>query len=1330
MTAQRFYTADGTRVYSAERKLLSPIHLVYGILVLLIGVPLSAGGQGNDDKEKGGRLPKKAGKLVDRAKALNAAEDVTTEKYPDAHSVLVDDKIVVRYNRDGTSVTWDEWYTKILTEKGRKGRRTMSLHFTIPYSLPKDVRVPTLEVIKPDGTTREVNVARQSRIMIDPSQMRSNIFNPKSKVLRVTIPHLEVGDVIHYVTYRRVRKARIPGVWSNIQLFEYTTPIRRLVYEVHAPSGLPLKHRVVKDPVKDTLTHTHKNTDKGIVHRWEARDVPRIFKEPRMPPLTRVAQRLLLSTAENWEAISKWYWSISSPHYETNRNIRKKVEKLVEGTDNRRERIRSLFRFVSQEIRYLGITTQKRAPGYEPQDVKATYKSRAGVCRDKAALLVAMLRETGLKAYPVLIHSKRKKDPDVPVPFFNHAIVGVSQPDGDYLLMDPTDENTRKLLPAYLSNRSFLVAKPEGETLRTTAVEPASKNLVHIDTKGVLQADGDLSANTTIRFEGINDNVYRGYLARQTAPERRRLFERLVKNVIPGATLKNSRLKPDHMQDISQRLTAELSFEAEDITVSSSAGRLLPLPFFGSRVGFINFILRGTGLESREYPFRPDLACGVKETFHIVLPSGAKAVKSLPDYRHVAPEGLSFKRDVSVVKDGLKGSSNLLLTKAQFSPGEYKKLKQGLQVIQQNRDRIPLLVPADRDKGEKSQGKKAKAITLLERVRYDVSSRHSWKVTREVRKRILTYAGKKSYSEIRIPYNPAWESVRLKYAKVTKPSGRTLKIKPRHTNRMDAGWVGSAPRYPGSKTLVASLPGVAPGCTIHYAYQKKNHNKPFFAGREVLRDMEPIVRKTVTVTTPTGMALTTHSTPTGIGSANSTFSSSDTGIKIEKNTKKHQDRTERTWEVKNVPAIERERDLPPFYAFNPVVTFTTGKWSAYMKRVRDTLTKLANQRADHVQNRVQSITDDADNKREKIRAVRDYVARNIRAAGPALHEVPLSALSEPSKTLEQGYGNSADRAVLLYSMLSSLQYNPEFVLASAASRVPSLQKVLRRYPDPGWFGEVLVLIHEDGSPIILNDTDEYAELGTTPHYGRPSLRPSGKIKRIQAPPEKRTRTATRFRITVDPDGDAEVKVRTLYFGRAYANQNRKYAMMSPQEAQHAFEKTVTDLSQAAQSISELQTAFDVYPGIKSYKVHWPGFAVKQNGVVYFRVPASLRNLFQFGADTRTNPLYRARAERKTVDVRIKLPAEWGPLKGVPSELEWQEPGGRGRINIQVHKPQGTDQKRTLRIVYRADLKPAVIPATRYKTMLRIMEKLNHAASRTVLLERERKQKKTGDAGRE
>ena len=60
-----------------------------------------------------------------------------------------------------------------------------------------------------------------------------------------------------------------------------------------------------------------------------------------------------------------------------------------------------------------------------------------------------MLKTAGFNAYPVLVNVGAKRDPDVPEPSFNHAIVGVELKQGEHILMDPTAENTKDLLPSY-----------------------------------------------------------------------------------------------------------------------------------------------------------------------------------------------------------------------------------------------------------------------------------------------------------------------------------------------------------------------------------------------------------------------------------------------------------------------------------------------------------------------------------------------------------------------------------------------------------------------------------------------------------------------------------------------------------------------------------------------------------------------------------------------------------------------------------------------------------------------------------------------------------------
>ena len=327
-----------------------------------------------------------------------------------------------------------------------------------------------------------------------------------------------------------------------------------------------------------------------------------MFPEPNMPPLSSVVQRLLAGTVADWQTISRWYWDLCLPHINaTTPKMKEKVTELVKGKKSDIEKAKAIYYYVAQQIRYMGITTEKDAPGYEPHDVKITFENKYGVCRDKAALLVSMLRIAGFKSFPVLVNVGPKMDKEVPMISFNHAITCIELTPGQYILMDPTDESSKQLLPPYLCNKSYLVAKPKGETLKTTPIIPADKNLMRINTNGQINAAGKLTARVGLNFDGINDNAYRGLFASLTPEDRQRFFEKTLRKLLPTAKLITLTISPENMHDISKPLTVDIEYEAKNILIKSgqtlpfsdkntpiheeSDTAMLPIPWFGKTIG-------------------------------------------------------------------------------------------------------------------------------------------------------------------------------------------------------------------------------------------------------------------------------------------------------------------------------------------------------------------------------------------------------------------------------------------------------------------------------------------------------------------------------------------------------------------------------------------------------------------------------------------------------------------------------------------------------------------------------------------------------------------------
>jgi transglutaminase-like putative cysteine protease len=1242
--------------------------------------------------------------ILDRKQTLDAAAKATLAVHPNADTVQIDDYTICEFEPNGTGVAWTDNYTKILTEKGRRDGQSMAFSFTLPYGR---TAVRLLELIKADGTVVPIDVEKQSKEMIDRSQMGANIYNPNSKVLQVGVPGVEIGDVVHVVVRQETMKRYMSDTWDDYQVFESTSPIQHGVYEVRAPKERPLSCIALRDPIDGTVTHSKQERDGRIVYRWEISNVPRFYAEPDMPAAYTVVQRLLVSTLPDWEAISSWYWRLSKPHLgATTPEMKEAVDKLTEGVSDRQKRIEAIFYWVSKQVRYMGITIEDESPGWEPHDVKLTFENRHGVCRDKAALLVAMLRLADIEAYPVLIDAGPKKDAEVPAVMFNHAIVAVRDADGSYQLMDCTDENTKDLLPTYLCNCSYLVAHPDGETLQTSPIIPARQNLAHVETTGEIDARGDLTAETNIRLDGINDNAYRGLFARSKPEERRRFFEGVLKASIATASLTEFEIHPADVQDTSENLSIRLRFTAKDILIGDGDTRMMPVPQIGSRVGLANFIIGRTGLKQRRFPLQTSYACGVQEKLSLKIDPAVGSFVSMPESAPIDDPTLSWRRTFANKEGCLEGQGEFLIKVVELDPKQYLSFKENLKQIEYNGRKKAILARKPAEAASEND-----VVVLDSLVEYDLADAHNWTERHSVTKQVLTYKGKKDNAEIKLDYNPAWEEVKLVRATVTN-NGQVREISEKEINLMDAGWAASAPRYPAAKTLVASLPAVEIGSVIEYQYERHKTNRPFFAATHVFRGSNPINRQTVELTAPASVSLQILKDDNGIAVPDLP---AERPAIVEMQDRQGE-KVSWKWQVVDQTAVRQEDNLPPATTFNPVLRITAGNWSAYAKEVLAALEKAAEGQKTS-QERADRVVGNVKGPRERIAAIRDFVVTNVRGAGPGCDDLPLSAVTPADRTLSDGYGNTTDRAVLLYTMLKEVGLNPEFTLVNYGASTEVLQRFETQYPTPGAFGSVLVRLRDGGADVYLNDTDQYAQLGATPADGGLALPlVAGKPQSVAVATDKKNVMEYEVRLALTEQGDARIAMIQKNYGEWFGARRKLFAEMPPEERNRFYQEMVGEISQAAVADSDLVTDFDSYPGVESFSVRAEKYAVHDGDFLYFELPRSLRGLFNLRSDVHENPFYLDSDMTLRISTIVELPAGFSHVVLAPDQRNWRLPAGGGsvRVDVATRKDENGGPMQ-LTITHEVDLDPFMLDAAGYPELVEIERQLRHAQARTVLV---------------
>jgi transglutaminase-like putative cysteine protease len=1165
-----------------------------------------------------------------RLSAPAAYDDVTPEAYPDADSVLVEGVERVEYAPDGTYTADYDNTVKILTEKGRREERVFELTYNARYGTAEILGV---SIVEDDGTERPVDVSATTSETTDGSSAAANIYDPMRRKIVCTIPGLEVGDALRCRYRRSVLKSRVQGVFASSAVLEWTCPMVRQTVTVVAPKDLPLARMEVRSPLGNVEYSATAMDDGSAVHVWTATNSPQAFAEPDMPPMHTQVQRVVFSTASDWREISRWYSDLCAPHLEKttgamSNRVAEIVAALPEGA-GRTDAMRAIYKWVSQEVRYMGLTMEDDSPGYAPHDIDITFENRYGVCRDKAALLAAMLRIAGFDACPALINVGEKMDPDVPQPYFNHAITAVRAPDdpsaddSGFILMDSTNESSRDLLPAYLGGMSYLVATPEGEGLHVSRVVPADRNAVSVDTECTLDDEGVLVVRSRAAFTGLNDTIYRGSLLRKKADERRKLFERIVRNVLPGAELLSLEIEPADLRDTETPFSVSLLAKTGDFVLKGETRDEIPLPYLSRAIGSANWLLDDkTSLDHRRFALVLDSTAKTTERLRVKYGDALGAPAYVPDAASEA--GLySFSLECAASNGVLEARRELSVEAVEFSPGEYDALRESIKRFEAAERKRPSFA-RDLESG-------ADVRVLRKTCDCTVVSPREWVVTNEVSKRVLTYRGKRNSAELKFRFNPSWKNVELLYATVSNMNGSVATAGERERSLFDCGWATSAPRYPATKELVVNLPAVEIGSVVSYATVTTVSNSPApFRADWYFDSQEPADEMSVS----------------------------------------YRDWTGEEWSRRET-APRRVADEPMQAAgvlWRDVKGVSHGDFAAAARSLGSAadVDAAGEEAVAEVLGGLGADEPDA----KRFKAIRDWMAKNVRVSGPSLYELPLDMQLTPAETvLRERYASRLDYVRTMCALARGAGLDADVVFASSdAALDPTVAKRdMFDLPDVSEFSAALCRVRvEDGGFLFgggktreyfAGVESEYAPLGASSYAQSHYLDPAtGGFGTVEPPADDlMPREETQIEIWVRANGAVDVDYERRLYGPEAGAFRKLYSEMLPEERSRHFQEVLGALSQSATATRELATDVEGYPATMRYSAYVPDYATVAGDAISINVPAVGFTPFPVGCAARKTPIGLSRQHGGTVVVKVVFPEGYDTVEHLPEGYSLADP---------------------------------------------------------------------------
>jgi hypothetical protein len=441
---------------------------------------------------------------------------------------------------------------------------------------------------------------------------------------RIRWPELNTGDVVE-VAFRSWTAGPVGGR-GDPPFFrldyaggQSTHPVVYNEVVVESPSDHPIYVDVVNGKAD-----RRDEKDVGATHVlrlvWDKPvNVP---DEPLAPPLSEIIPTLVLSTFKDWNAFRSWYAEAVRGFTEPDAQVRELAAKLTAGKTARDEKLRALFDFVADDIRYVNYVSGEWWLPNRPQQLLAR---REGDCDDKALLLITLLKAVGIDAQEVMVQTRLTGQPSIlrargaAIPLFDHGIAFLPGPGGGTYLDATSPQSRLGPLPSMDARAVALRLDGPAEIVELPSSTP-DEHGVDATWRIVLKPDGSADLEGEERATGDDAFWMRTYLT-EPGPRAQWVEEHLVGPWFPTVEVDK---KVDFQGDLA-RGAATTRWRARSSGLARHEGQELVVPLSPSQTT------------------ASQLAPLVSRTLPVWLPPYVAPRNESRTLRVVAPAGYAFE---------------------------------------------------------------------------------------------------------------------------------------------------------------------------------------------------------------------------------------------------------------------------------------------------------------------------------------------------------------------------------------------------------------------------------------------------------------------------------------------------------------------------------------------------------------------------------------------------------------------------------------------------------------------------------------------------------------
>jgi transglutaminase-like putative cysteine protease len=408
--------------------------------------------------------------LVDRQEAVR---DAGLERYRHVAYRLLDQGAVEDHSQ--IELTFDPTYERLTLHAAAVSRNGR-----------------TIDQLKPG----RIRVVRREPGMDD------HVFDG-SRSLVLVLEDVRRGDVVDYSYTRSGANPVFAGHYSATASFEESVPLRDVRFRLLWPGARQLyvrHHGATPEPTVTTVGGQRE-------YLWRAANVPPKLLDAGLPDWYDAYGEVQLDDFASWGQVAAWGEALFASPGPLPGSLTARLARIRAGHPAKDAQVLAALRYVQDDVRYVGIEIGVNS--HRPNPVATVLRRGYGDCKDKAQLLVAMLRQLGIAAQPALVstsYGSHLRDLQPTADYFDHAIVR-AEVGGRAYWLDPTATYQRGGLAASAPPfGAALVLGGAGDSLTTIPREPAADPMVEVAVTFVL---ADVGTPVTMQV----DTRYRGRAA-------------------------------------------------------------------------------------------------------------------------------------------------------------------------------------------------------------------------------------------------------------------------------------------------------------------------------------------------------------------------------------------------------------------------------------------------------------------------------------------------------------------------------------------------------------------------------------------------------------------------------------------------------------------------------------------------------------------------------------------------------------------------------------------------------------------------------------------------